>query len=347
MLSFRLDQKALQRSLIVGLQAMGLYEQIVTDSEGNRFRVDANETATFARELEHVFTDVVRKEYPDLMGRVLIPSKPGVPSGAETHTYTEIERFGQAKIINDMATDFPSTEVQGNQVSEIIRSYGDSYQWSVQDLRRQALTKVQFVTEKAEAAREAMENLADQLMLFGDVQTGLKGLNSPTLVANYNAITKGTQVTGTTWPTATPSEILADVRELFKSVSTVTKNKHKANTLVLDVASYNHILYTERGGTSQSDTQMLYQYLLANVPGLQSIECWSKLDHAGAANKSRTYAYERNPNVLYQVEPQPFEQFAPERRNLAFVVPCHARWGGVVVRFPKAVAYMDGTGYAS
>jgi hypothetical protein len=53
-------------------------------------------------------------------------------------------------------------------------------------------------------------------------------------------------------------------------------------------------------------------------------------------------AYLRNPEVLELEIPQDFEQFAPERRNLEFIVNCHARCGGVLVYQPLAMAYMDG-----
>ena len=54
-------------------------------------------------------------------------------------------------------------------------------------------------------------------------------------------------------------------------------------------------------------------------------------------------AYQRDPMVLQLEIPQEFEQFPPQARGLSFVVPCHARIGGVHMHYPLAVAYMDGT----
>lgn len=326
-MSIRFDMKA---AVVDGLRTMGI--------------TDANETATFARSLEHVFAELYDVEYADLKSRILVPVKPAHP-GADSHTHREIEKFGQAKIVHNYATDFPAAELQGKEYTQAIRSLGGSYSYSIQDVRASVMSGFPLETEKAKAAREVMENLLDDLTLKGDAATGLKGLNS--LASDFNAVAKNAQTSGTTWLTATPAEILKDVRDLFKSVPVATKNKHRANTLVLDSASYNHLAFTERADASMNSSQTLLQYIRQNVPDLQAIEVWTRLDHAGAANKSRIFAYDRNPRVIYQVIPQDFEQFPPQARGLAFIVNCHMRWGGVVSPYPKAVSYMDGTGAAS
>ena len=41
--------------------------------------------------------------------------------------------------------------------------------------------------------------------------------------------------------------------------------------------------------------------------------------------------------------PQEFEQFPPQPRNLSLIIPCHKRFGGVSLRYPMAITYMDGT----
>jgi hypothetical protein len=351
MLSVRLDTAGMTRALVSGLQAMGIYEQIVDSPIGPK-RLDANETAAMARELEYVFAEVYRKEFPDLVGRSLVPTKSGVPSGAEAHTYTEVEKFGEAKIIHNYATDFPGTEVQGKQFSDVIRGIGDSYQYSIQDLRASALTKIKMTTEKAEAAREVMENKLDALTLEGDSATGLKGLNS--LASSFNAPSKVTSGTWQSqWESASSEDdfrdvqsgILADVRALFKSIPDTTLGKHRADTLALDTAAYNFLAFTERGG-AQGSSQSLLNYLMANVPGLTSVIPWARLNAAGEGGASRAFALKRDPSCLYQVIPQDFEQMPPQARFMAFVIACHMRWGGCVAPRPKAHAYMDGFGTA-
>jgi hypothetical protein len=82
---------------------------------------------------------------------------------------------------------------------------------------------------------------------------------------------------------------------------------------------------------------------LNSNPFIRNIDQWHKLNEADAAGTGpRVVAYLRNPEVLELEIPQDFEQFAPERRNLEFIVNCHARCGGVLVYQPLAMAFMDG-----
>lgn len=52
--------------------------------------------------------------------------------------------------------------------------------------------------------------------------------------------------------------------------------------------------------------------------------------------------YRRSPDALEAIVPQEFEQFPAQERGLEFVVPCHAKCGGVVLYYPLSMAYGDG-----
>jgi hypothetical protein len=71
------------------------------------------------------------------------------------------------------------------------------------------------------------------------------------------------------------------------------------------------------------------------------VDQWNKLNAAGAGGVSRAVCYMRSEEVLAGVEPQAFEQFPPQWRNLEAVIPTHSRIGGVRIQYPLAVAYMD------
>ena len=54
-------------------------------------------------------------------------------------------------------------------------------------------------------------------------------------------------------------------------------------------------------------------------------------------------ATERSAENQEIIIPQEFEQLPPQPVNLSFKIPCHKRFGGVQIRFPRASTYMDGT----
>lgn len=310
-------------------------------------RIDANETMTFSRELEHIFKEIYETDFPALAGRQLVPIRGDVESGAESATHTEVTGYGEMKKVVNWAKDFPGVEEKGTQTSLPIYSWGESYQYTIQDLRRSAMIGRSLDARKAALARNIAERTLDQLLCTGDGGS-LKGIANLTGVPA--PIAKTTYGAGSNWTNgATPAEILKDCRNLVQAPSSATLNTHEADTLALDTLSYNYIRYTNlnQGQTAQIlSGGTILDYLLANVDGLKSIVPWARLNTAGASNVSRAIAFERSPNVLWGVLPQDFEQFPPQVQGLAFVVPCHFRFGGVRAIKPLAIAYMDGTGNA-
>jgi hypothetical protein len=117
--------------------------------------------------------------------------------------------------------------------------------------------------------------------------------------------------------------------------------------LVLPSSCYVALATTPRAPGFTDDS--LLDYVLEVSPWLKSIEYWPFLDTAGASVNSvtgRIMCYQKDPQVLGLIISQEFEQFAPQPRNMSFIVPCHMRTGAVEVRYPIAVAYMDGCGGA-
>jgi hypothetical protein len=73
-----------------------------------------------------------------------------------------------------------------------------------------------------------------------------------------------------------------------------------------------------------------------------NVEQWYKLETADEGlDGPRIMAYQRSPEVISLVVSQEFEQMPPQAKNLSFLVPCHARFGGVKVVYPLAAAYGD------
>ncbi len=52
--------------------------------------------------------------------------------------------------------------------------------------------------------------------------------------------------------------------------------------------------------------------------------------------------YKKDPKILSLVIAQPFTQLPPQPIRMAWEVMTYLRTGAVQVRFPKAVAYIDG-----
>ena len=321
-------------------------------------RADANETALFARQLEYVFTQTYDILYPDLKARKLIPVNTQVPAGADSFTYAQFDKIGVAKIVHNYSQDFPNADVVGKQFKQAIVSLGDSYQYTIQDMRAAALAGQPLESRKAEAARYAMEVLLEKLAVSGDTGTGLLGLsNAPSIQAITKVSQNNAGTTASTWKTlitdalakgnitAVAQEIQKDVNAMQRAIFDNTKGVHMPDTLVLPTDAYSVLATTPRAPGFTDDS--LLDYILEVSPWLNQIDYWSRLDTAGALVNGvhgRMMMYQKDPQVLSLIVSQDFEQFAPQARGMSMIIPCHMRTGAVEVRYPLAVAFMDGVG---
>jgi hypothetical protein len=75
---------------------------------------------------------------------------------------------------------------------------------------------------------------------------------------------------------------------------------------------------------------------------IRNVDQWNRLDTADGSGGPLAICYQRNPRVVKMVIPIDFEMRPPQPRNLAFTVPCRARYGGVSWRQPLAAVYVVG-----
>lgn len=305
-------------------------------------RLDAKATSALALELEDVRAQTYDIKYPTLKARSLVPVDTSVDPGAESVAYKQWDDYGMAEIITNYADDLTMVDTLAEKFTSPIHSLGKGYQYSVQDLRRAAMNGSSLDQRRARAARRAIERSIDTIAAVGSAKGKLRGLiNHP----NVTVLTAANDGTSTRWVggRATPKTSLLIQKDMHTAITqiwTATKQIHEANTIALATTEYGHISQTPVGTDNQTT---ILRSFLQNNPHVDMVDFWYKLDTADAAGTGpRMVTYQRDPEVMELVIPQEFEQFPPQARNLAFLVPCHARIGGVLLYYPLAVAYMDG-----
>lgn len=296
-------------------------------------RTDAKYSAILARELEFVRARTFDIVYPEKKARRLIPVDNEVPAGAQTVSYDQWDSFGMAAIISNYADDLPLVDVMKERFSNSIETVGDAYQYSIEDLERVAMVPgARLNQRRAAAARLFVENRFEDIAAFGYAIGGLKGL------LNHPNISLTAPITGT-WSGATAEEMVDDLNKLVQAVVDQSEETFLPNTLVLDSVSKGRLANKKFVNTDTSAKK----WFLDNNEYINSIETWYKTKLADAAGTGpRFICYRRDPMVLQLVIPKEFTQLPPQARNLSFVVPCHARIGGVTMEYPMAASYMDG-----
>lgn len=296
-----------------------------------RTRFDANETMAFSRQLEAIDREIYAVEYPELLGTKLVPIIPGIPSGAEEYTYRAKQELGRAKVSANLAGDHPRVDLAGAETSSAIVNVTASYGWTVQDLDRSAMTGIALDRERAMAARNIIAVGVNNLLLLGDSTVGVSGLYKDAGVAI-------TSVATGTWSTATAAQMLGDLQKLERTIISDSKGVEKPNVLVLPPTLYG---YCSTKKIDYSDETVL-SFFLRTSQSVKQFEIDALLETAGVSSVARLVMYTRNSTKLGAVLPLVFAQEAPQPTNFEFVVPCRARCGGTVIRYPGSAGYMDG-----
>jgi hypothetical protein len=305
-------------------------------------RLDAAERVYFRTKLEAVDTELYEVQYPDLVARDLIPTQPGIPDWASVYTWTMLDKTGKAKIISGDASDIPRVRAKASQGAKIIKDVAASHGWTIKEIKKARATGMPLDSTEALAARYSIESEVDEILAVGNSANGLEGLLNATGIGTYTLSTKA--ATGTKWDTATPDEIVGDITGIVTGRITARKAAggmvFQRYTVLLPLAAYTQIATRRMGEGEAAGSSVTILEHVSKLPYIESIVPWHRCDDVVATG--RMLAYPRSRIVVAGIVPQEFEQMEPDRRGLEYVVDCTASCGGVVVRYPDAIAKADG-----
>lgn len=201
-----------------------------------------------------------------------------------------------------------------------------------------------LTVDKAAAARRSAEEAIDRLVLNGDANHGWDGLLDNSNVQKSDA--PGAATGGhTDWERKTGDEVIRDVNSTLSAVWTNTQTVELADTLAIPPSAWSHIANTPR--SAYSDLSIMEWIRRNNVYTASTgqplnIVLLRGLENAAAGNTGRMIAYRRDPDVLRLHLPMPHRFLPPQQIGLRFMVPGIFRLGGLEIRRPSAVRYLDG-----
>lgn len=247
-------------------------------------------------------------------------------------TYYSYEKTGMAAIISNYATDLPRADVKGSPTTAYVKSIGDSYGYSIQEMRASRMAGKSLDTRKAEAARYAIDRKTNEIAFAGDKEHKLMGMLSDD--NNIPLYTLATVETKTSWKDKSAAEILADINGMFAYQSRITQDVERADTLALPPAVFIDISTRQIPNTGYT----VKKFLLENAPYLKNIISAPELS---AENKATNpygvdvaMLYTNNADKFSLEIPMAFYQYPLQNRNLEVIVPCEERVAGIVLYYP-------------
>lgn len=304
-------------------------------------KLDAGEQLWFNRQLEFIKGQTYDIKYAELMAAKIIPVSNEAGSGARKITYRSYDMVGAAQVIANYAKDFKRVDILAQEFTSTVESIGDSYEYSLQDIRASMMTNVNLEQRRANAAVRAIAQLENTIAFFGLPANNLPGLFTNTNIPIALAPADGSGASSS-FDNKTADQIIRDVSKLINDVRVTSKNVERANTVLLPLSVYTTLKNNPR--STLSDKSIL-QWLMDNHSGLDGINEWiplNELETAGTGSTRMMVAYNKNPEKLTLEIPQPFEVFPPQVEGLQYKVPCHERIGGVLVYYPLSLNFVYG-----
>ncbi len=285
------------------------------------------------RQLEYIRPQVFEVEYADIKYPTILPVTSEAGPGAQTFTYRIMDATGDFKLISDAADDLPRADVSQIERSISIRSFGGSFGYTVQELRAAQMANVNLEQRRASAVRRAYEEKVEAVAMFGEASVGLAGFFNNSTV-DVVAADKWFSTSG-----VTSQEMLDLLNYGVSAIINGSNMKEQPDTILMPYEDYNTI--STRRNSDSSDVTVL-EYFMRTNPFIRNIEPINQLDaDKSTLTKNRMVIYKRDPQKVQLHIPQPLELFPPQQRGLEFIVPAHARVGGVSLYYPKSALYLQ------
>lgn len=310
-----------------------------------RFRFDNMDGLTnvfFSRQLEQLRAQAFEVQYATLKAFELCPVKSDFDPGVAEYTYRVYNRVGEAALLADYSSVGPRVDITGFEATTKFKRFGDSYGYSLEEVRNAMMARLDLQNRKAMAARSALATLVDDSILLGSAGRGLEGTGFTGLftASGTEIYTVPLGVGGSSqWSTKTPDEIVADMHAMSHQVSQNSLEIEECDTMILPLAVRGLVSSTRMGDACNVT---ILQHFIETNGVIKNVEFSQKLNASSAWSGRRAMCYKRDPSKIEALVVNEFEQLPPQYNGFEAVTHCFGKVGGLAVYFPKSIIYADG-----
>lgn len=310
------------------------------------FNIDAQTALGFLQsQTAHIESEVYRIQYPDIQYPALVPIDTSAYEWAASVEYYSMDMVGKAEWFNHQAKDVPIANSTYTQHQHGVHMAAIGYRYTLQELGQAMMIPGRNLNaDKAAAARRSYEEFMDQIVIVGDADKGMDSLIDSSLPTTVTAAATGTG-SYTSWAFKTGDQIAADVNNALSGVYTSSLTVEMADTLLLPVAEMLRLATVRMGDTNMSILEWLttHNVYTFRTGARLSIFGVRGLETIGDGGTGRMVAYRRDPGVLKLHMPMPHRfQSVWQTGPMVFDVPGAFRTGGLEIRRPGAIRYVDG-----
>jgi len=348
-----------------GLPTGAMEEVLMTDAVESLVNqgifLNDDEGLFFQRQLEYIQAQSFDVLYPELMGRQVFGVNTEGGEGINQITYRSYDKRGETAIIAGKATDLPRGDISGKEYTIDVRTLGNAFGYSRQELAASKLTGMPLEQRKADATRRSYEEKVNQIIWFGSAADKLHGFFAgPAGAGDGNPWENVTSTVvaaaagggnSTVWGVdKTPDEVIADLTGACVQMYSDTKKLFSPNTILLSVEKKQYLMNTPR--SIHSDISIM-NWFIANNAFIKSADDFKDINElAGIYSANGTDAFDPDgglvegftvlANSLENVrirEPFPYVHLPVQYKGLEFEINCYGRFAGTEMIRPAAVQH--------
>lgn len=307
---------------------MQRHSEIVVEDTRND-AADPKQGLFFARQLEHIYAEVLQEPRPMLNAMRLFGIDTTVPPGAKYHTIRRVYADGEAAVYSGRGQNIPRVGMSKKEETFPVRHYVTSFVLDIFEMASGMFANISLATELLRIARDVIEEFINWQTWYGDTENGLYG------VLNYPWIRK--KVIATPFnETSDPDEILRELHRFVNFPSDSQRQAFKPNVLVLSGRVLNYLSQTPRSDTS--DTTIL-EHFLKNSKTIERVEEANELQNDDSEpipgvppGLDAMLAYRDDRRGIQNVMPQTFTTLPTQEMGFEQVTFAYASHGGVIMR---------------
>jgi hypothetical protein len=291
---------------------------------------------TLARELEHIYSEVMRNDYPDNNALALFPIDRSVPAGAKTHTVKRVDVQGRAKVHRGKGDDLPTVSLNADEESFPVLYYTIAVEWDHFDEMAAGFAGANLLDESLTGARDIMLEFWNEKTWNGDEENGLYG------VLNYPYINKYVMGGVVFEHGGDATAMLSALQRLVDYPGELNKGKGilRPNQVVVSVRLKQIIEGTFFAGTEGPTVLSRFEA----SKGVKVVAAW-EMQGTGPGGTDQILVYKAgDTRSIANVTPMGFTQLPTQGADgFDYRIPCFMAHGGIIMR----KALMNVIGYAS
>lgn len=320
-----------------------------------------DEGVFFQRQLEFIQAQSYDVLYPDLKGRTTFALNTEGGEGINTITYRSYDKRGETAIIAGKATDLPRGDISGKEYSISVKTLGNAFGYSRQELAAAKVTGMPLEARKAEATRRSYEEKVNNIIWFGNAENNLHGffngpVGAPALTVPITDVAAASGGSNSrVWGVdKTPDEVIADLTSACAAMYADTLQLFKPTEILMSVAKRQYLINTPR--SLQSDVSIMDWFLQNNdfINSKDQIKDINELAGVypapasgnpidGTAHGFQGFSVVSNSADNLRVrEPFPYMHLPVQYKGLEFEINCYGRFAGVEMIRPAAVHHYTG-----